>query len=103
MKRNEQVYEILHQILTEQQDLLQKISPEIYTRKILSLDGATIGGHTRHIIEFLEILLNSYYSLVPLSLRLSMSHLVFCVPFVVYMPIIQIVHLFCQGEISDIT
>lgn len=62
MKRNEQVYEILHQILTEQQDLLQKISPEIYTRKILSLDGATIGGHTRHIIEFLEILLNSYYS-----------------------------------------
>ena len=54
MKRNEQVYEILHQILTEQQDLLQKISPEIYTRKILSLDGATIGGHTRHIIEFLE-------------------------------------------------
>lgn len=62
MKRNERVYEILHQILTEQQDLLQKISPEIYTRKILSLDGATIGGHTRHIIEFLEILLNSYYS-----------------------------------------
>lgn len=55
MKRNERVYEILHQILTEQQDLLQKISPEIYTRKILSLDGATIGGHTRHIIEFLEI------------------------------------------------
>ena len=35
---------------------------EIYTRKTLSLDGATIGGHTRHIIRFLEILLNSYYS-----------------------------------------
>ena len=28
MKRNEQVYEILHQILTEQQDLIQKISDE---------------------------------------------------------------------------
>ncbi|WP_276966992.1 DinB family protein, partial [Chryseobacterium sp.] len=26
-----------------------------------SLDDSTIGGHTRHIIEFLEILLNSYH------------------------------------------
>ena len=62
MKRNEQVYEILHQILTEQQDLLQKISPENYTLPITSLDGSTVGGHTRHIIEFLEVLLNSYFS-----------------------------------------
>ena len=29
-----------------------KISPEIYTQKFYLLDGATIGGHTCHIIEF---------------------------------------------------
>lgn len=62
MNRDESVYVILHEILTEQQELLQKVSIEIYTHKIPSLDDSTIGGHTRHIIEFLEILLNSYHT-----------------------------------------
>ena len=62
MNRDESVFAILHEILTEQQDLLGKISTEIYTHQIPSLDGSTIGGHTRHIIEFLEILLNSYHT-----------------------------------------
>lgn len=62
MNRDESVYAILREILTEQKELLQKISTEIYIYKIPSLDNATIGGHTRHIIEFLEILLHSYHT-----------------------------------------
>lgn len=61
MNKDESVYVILQEILTEQQNLLRKISAKMYTQSIPSLDGSTIGGHTRHIIEFLEILLNSYY------------------------------------------
>lgn len=62
MNKDESVYVILHEILTEQQELLQKVSTEIYTHQISSLDNSTIGGHTRHIIEFLEILRNSYHT-----------------------------------------
>lgn len=62
MNKNESVYIILHEILTEQQNLLRKVSAEMYCQSIPSLDGSTIGGHTRHIIEFLEILLNSYHT-----------------------------------------
>lgn len=62
MNKDESVYVILHEILTEQQELLQKVSTEIYTHQIPSLDNSTIGGHTRHIIEFLEILRNSYHT-----------------------------------------
>ncbi|MDF2552948.1 MAG: DinB family protein [Chryseobacterium sp.] len=54
------IFLLLLDILTEQQNALRKISQEIYTLAIPSLDGATIGAHTRHSIEFLEILLNSY-------------------------------------------
>lgn len=34
----------------------------MYAQSIPSLDGSTIGCHTRHIIEFLKILLNSYHT-----------------------------------------
>lgn len=61
MNKDQSVYAILHEILTEQQNLLRKVSVKMYTQSIPSLDGSTIGGHTRHIIEFLEILLNSYH------------------------------------------
>ena len=60
--KNDSVFLVLNTILKEQQHLLQKISPENYTLPITSLDGSTVGGHTRHIIEFLEVLLNSYFS-----------------------------------------
>lgn len=60
MKNDTSIFGILHHILTDQQELLKKISTEIYTQKSQSLDGSTIGGHTRHIIEFLEVLLYSY-------------------------------------------
>ncbi len=62
MNKDESVYVILHEILTEQQNLLRNVSAKIYNHNIPSLDGSTIGGHTRHIIEFLEILLNSYHT-----------------------------------------
>ena len=62
MNKDISVYKILNEILTEQQNLLRKISAKMYTQNIPSLDGSTIGGHTRHIIEFLEILLNSYHT-----------------------------------------
>lgn len=62
MNKDESVYVILHEILTDQQNLLRKVSAKMYTHTIPSLDGSTIGGHTRHIIEFLEILLNSYHT-----------------------------------------
>ena len=62
MNKDESVYKILNEILTEQQNLLRKITAKMYTHNIPSLDGATIGGHTRHISEFLEILLNSYHT-----------------------------------------
>lgn len=62
MNKDESVYAILHEILTEQQNLLRKVLAKMYTQSIPSLDGSTIGGHTRHIIEFLEILLNSYHT-----------------------------------------
>ena len=62
MNKDESVYVILQEILTEQQNLLRKVSAKMYTQSIPSLDGSTIGGHTRHIIEFLEILLNSYHT-----------------------------------------
>ncbi|MGO4708977.1 DinB family protein [Chryseobacterium sp. 2TAF14] len=57
---NTPVFLLLLNILTEQQNALRKISSETYTFAIPSLDGASIGGHTRHSIEFLEILLDSY-------------------------------------------
>lgn len=60
--KNDSIFLVLNTILKEQQHLLQKISLENYTFPIASLDGSTVGGHTRHIIEFLEILLNSYFS-----------------------------------------
>ena len=60
--KNDSIFLVLNTILKEQQHLLQKISLENYTFPIASLDGSTVGEHTRHIIEFLEILLNSYFS-----------------------------------------
>ena len=59
MIKEESLFVILAEILEEQQNLLRAISAKKYTTSIISLEGGTIGGHTRHIIEFLEILLAS--------------------------------------------
>lgn len=59
MIKEESLFVILAEILEEQQNLLRTISAKKYTTPIISLEGGTIGGHTRHIIEFLEILLAS--------------------------------------------
>ncbi len=60
--KNDSVFLVLNTILEQQQHLLRKISSESYTFPVASLDGSTVGGHTRHIIEFLKILLNSYFT-----------------------------------------
>ena len=60
--KNDSVFLVLNTILEQQQHLLRKISSESYTFPVACLDGSTVGGHTRHIIEFWEILLNSYFT-----------------------------------------
>ncbi|MEO5889894.1 MAG: hypothetical protein ABIQ31_06545 [Ferruginibacter sp.] len=42
--------------------LLQGISDTDYTRKISHLGNASIGGHTRHIIELLQCAINGYHT-----------------------------------------
>ncbi len=50
--------------LTEQINYLSKvlsnISPDNYTTPIHCLSGATIGGHSRHIVELLECIVKGY-------------------------------------------
>ncbi len=50
--------------LTEQLNYLTKvlsnISPSSYTTPIHCLSGATIGGHSRHIVELLECIVKGY-------------------------------------------
>lgn len=50
--------ENLYQIM----DLLQRISPEDYTRKPEILSGATIGQHIRHIVEFYLLLVSGSFT-----------------------------------------
>lgn len=40
--------------------LLQQLTDEQYTRKIRHLGQATIGGHSRHIIEIVQCVLSGY-------------------------------------------
>jgi uncharacterized damage-inducible protein DinB len=41
---------------------LQQLTKEQYTAKSNLLNGSTIGGHTRHVIELFQCLLNGYES-----------------------------------------
>ena len=43
-------------------DLLTQLSPEQYTQPCQNLSGATIGEHTRHIIELFQCLQSQYES-----------------------------------------
>jgi len=50
----------LEQQLQSLNDLLLALSDEQYSKQIEHLGNASIGGHSRHIIELLECLLNGY-------------------------------------------
>lgn len=43
-------------------DLLQRLSPEDYTRKPEILSGASIGQHVRHIVEFYLLLVSGSFT-----------------------------------------
>lgn len=43
-------------------DLLQRLSPEEYTRKPEILSGASIGQHVRHIVEFYLLLVSGSFT-----------------------------------------
>ncbi len=47
--------------LNELIDLLQQLSDDDYTNKCQALSNATIGEHTRHIIEMFQCLNNQYH------------------------------------------
>jgi hypothetical protein len=48
--------------LKELVHLLQQLSNAEYAKPYLSLSSATIGEHTRHVIEMFQCLLNNYES-----------------------------------------
>jgi hypothetical protein len=50
------------QVLTQLQDLIKNLQPAQYSQRLTVFNGSSIGGHTRHIIEFYECLLNSLES-----------------------------------------
>jgi hypothetical protein len=50
----------IHRTLSELSQLLDQLSNEEYTAPCASLSNATIGEHTRHIIELFQCLDNSY-------------------------------------------
>ncbi len=52
----------IHKALGELTDLLSKLSNEDYTASCFGLSGATIGEHTRHIIEMFQCLDSQYDS-----------------------------------------
>ncbi len=52
----------IHKALHELSDVLSKLSDSDYTNPCNGLSGATIGEHTRHIIELFQCLNNQYDS-----------------------------------------
>lgn len=61
MENNSQnIFKTLEELLKSHQDFLNKISTEVYSRPILVLGNATIGCHTRHLIEFLQTAISGY-------------------------------------------
>ncbi|MDI9319255.1 MAG: hypothetical protein QM530_02160 [Phycisphaerales bacterium] len=52
----------LTQQLMSLKELLSKLRHDQYVAKINHLGNASIGGHTRHIIELLQCTINGYYT-----------------------------------------
>lgn len=53
-------FTLVKQTLSELQHLLNQISEEDFSKPIQYLSNASIGEHTRHIIELFQCVLNSY-------------------------------------------
>lgn len=51
---------IINNTFTELSDALAQLTDEVYTQPSKHLSGATIGQHTRHIIELFQCLINGY-------------------------------------------
>lgn len=54
----------IHKALDELSDVLSRLSNEDYTVSCFGLSGATIGEHTRHIIEMFQCLERQYDSAI---------------------------------------
>lgn len=54
------IHQQLHEQLNQLANLLLTITPKQYTYKSKYLANATIGGHTRHIIELLQCAIKGY-------------------------------------------
>ncbi len=54
--------EIICNVLNELADVIAQMSNEEYSMCSVNLSGATIGQHTRHIIELYQCLFNGYQS-----------------------------------------
>ncbi len=55
-----QLKHLIEPVLNQLSQLLSLLTEEEYTTKSTLLNGSTIGGHTRHIIELYQCLLNGY-------------------------------------------
>ena len=53
-------FESIQNTLTELQKLITQLNSEDYCKSISNLSGATIGEHSRHIIELFQCVVNSY-------------------------------------------
>lgn len=51
---------VAQDILNRQLDVLNQIDGELYARKYWQIGDASMGGHTRHMIELLDTLVNQY-------------------------------------------
>ena len=56
------IFTQLTQQLLSLRNLLAQLSDEHYTVQIAHLGNASIGGHTRHIIELVQCAVNGYYA-----------------------------------------
>lgn len=54
------MFETSRTVLLNLGSILRQVPPQVYTRPCPALSGATIGQHTRHVIEMYQVLLNNY-------------------------------------------